>query len=164
MKRFWWRIISGVAVISLVVVFVVDLGQPTSPISSKVKRQLTSTLLMPLDYSVKIDRASVNYDGVGKLLVYNVLTDGTKIVVSEQPTPDQFVDIPGVFDKLVASMNEYKSFDVDVGTVHLTKPKSINGKQAAVLNAKGTLLFAKSEAKLSDDQWRGFFNHLQVQN
>jgi hypothetical protein len=74
------------------------------------------------------------------------------------------VNIPGALGKFVEAMNNYQSFETTVGTVHLTKPKSQNGKQAAVLNIKGTLLFARAESNLSDDQWQAFFNHLQVQN
>jgi hypothetical protein len=85
------------------------------------------------------------------------------MVLSEQPTPDSFTDVPQVYDKVVDSMQEYQKFDVDVGTVHLTRPPSLNGKQAAVLNTKGTLLFAKPDKDLSEDQWRRFFNSFVVE-
>jgi len=66
------------------------------------------------------------------------------------------------YDKVVTSMNGYGKFDCDSGTVHLTRPKDLAGKQAAVMNAKGTLMFVKPASDLSEDQWRKLFNGLEV--
>ena len=163
MKHLWRNIVLGTLGVGLVVI-VVLLVAPKSPIPPTVTKQLTSTLLVPKGGGAVIDRESANYSKSEKLLIYTVAYAGTSIIVSEQPTPDSFIDIPDVYTKLVDGMNNYQTFEVNAGTVHLTRPKNLNGKQAAVLNAKGTLLFAKPAADLSDDQWRVLFNHLQVSN
>ena len=163
MKRLWWWIIAGVAAAGLIVIIIL-LVAPKNPIPGPIKQQLTSTLLVPKGGGAGVDRLSVKYDKANKLLTFNVAYAGTKMVMSEQPTPSQFVDIPAVYTKLVDGLNNYESFDVNVGTVNLTQPKELGNKQAAVLNAKGTLLFAKPDKNLSSDQWRVFFNHLGVIN
>ena len=147
-----------------VVAIVVILLAPKSPVLPAITKQLTSTLLLPKGRGIQIDRGSVEYDNSKKMLIYNVAYADTKIVISQQPTPESFTDIPQVYNKLTDSMNNYLSFDVNMGTVHLTRPKELQGKQVAVFNAKGTLLFAKPDKNLSDDEWKRFFNQLQVQS
>jgi hypothetical protein len=160
MKRLWF-VVLGVTSVGAVAIVGMLLA-PKPPIPTPVKRQVTSTILIPKISDAVVDRQSVKYDKSLKLLSYTAIVYGVKTVVSEQPTPDSFVDIPQVYDKVVSSMGEYKTFEVDVGTVHLTRPKELNGKQAAVLNTKGTLLFAKPEQDLSDDQWRKLFGSFDI--
>jgi hypothetical protein len=162
MKRLWW-IVGGVVVVGGLVILGLVLA-PKSPIPQSVKKSVTSTLLVPQGAGTVVDRESANFVPDEKVLIYNVAYAGTKIIVSEQPTPQQFVDIPEVYKKTVDSMGMYQTFDVNVGTVYLTKSAKLDSKQAAVLNAKGTLLFAKPSADLSDEQWRVFFNHFVVIN
>jgi hypothetical protein len=160
MKR-WWLVVAGLAGIGMVIA-VVLLAAPKPPIPSLIKQQAVSTILVPRGGGTAVERESVVFDAQRKQLSYNATFTGTKLRVSEQATPESFTDIPQTFDKLTAAMGEYGKFDTDVGTVHLTRPKELGGKQAAVLNAKGTLLFAKPAAELSDDQWRQFFRTFEA--
>lgn len=160
MKRLW-LIFGGVTAVGLVVIVVMLLG-PKPPVPAEIKRAVTSTILVPQARNVTVARESMKYDPQLKLLTYSAVAYGIKTIVSQQPTPESFIDIPQVYDKVVASMNEYKKFDTDSGTVHLTRPKDLGGKQAAVMNAKGTLTFVKPERDLSEDQWRKLFNNLAV--
>lgn len=158
------RVIIGV-VVSVGIVLIVGLWlfPDKPPIPGPIKAKLTSTLLVPRGGDYQVKRESAKYDPKLKVLTYEVAINGVgSAVVSEQPTPDSFIDIPQVYDKVVANMNEYGTFDSDIGTVHLTRPKDLGGKQAAVMNAKGTLMFVKPERDLSDDQWRKLFNGLEV--
>ena len=150
--------VAGIGIIVVILLLIL----PKNPIPGPIRRQLTSTLLLPDGGGAVADRLSAKYDTKEKLLTFNVAFASTRLVVSEQPTPDQFVDIPAVYTKLVDGLNNYESFDVNVGTVHLTEPKELSGKQAAVINAKGTLLFAKPDKNLTSDQWRKFFNGLSA--
>lgn len=160
MKRLW-LIMMGVTAIGLLVIIVMLLG-PKPPVPAEIKRAVTSTLLVPKARDVAVNRESMKYDSQLTLLTYSAIAYGVKTVVSQQPTPESFIDIPQVYDKVVASMNEYKKFDTDSGTVHLTRPKDLGGKQAAVMNTKGTLMFVKPERDLSEDQWRKLFNNLEI--
>ncbi len=147
--------------IGLVVIGVM-LVAPKPPVPVEIKRAVTSTIMVPQVREVEVSRDSMIYDSKLKLLSFTVAAYGVKTVVSEQPTPESFIDIPQVYDKVVTNMNEYSKFDSDSGTVHLTRPKDLKGKQAAVMNAKGTLMFVKPDRDLSDEQWRKLFNGLEV--
>jgi len=160
MKRLW-LIIGSLVTIGLVVIGVM-LVAPKPPVPVEIKRAVTSTIMVPQVREVEVSRDSMIYDSKLKLLSFTVAAYGVKTVVSEQPTPESFIDIPQVYDKVVTNMNEYSKFDSDSGTVHLTRPKDLKGKQAAVMNAKGTLMFVKPDRDLSDEQWRKLFNGLEV--
>lgn len=105
---------------------------------------------------------SIKLDAGSHFLSYVSEVGSMQITVSMQPTPEGFVDVPQAFDKLVEKMNQYSVFESLNGKVYLTKPQELNGGQTAVMNAKGTLLFAKPIGDLTDDQWRSFFNQLDV--
>jgi hypothetical protein len=109
-----------------------------------------------------VDRKTVKYDSGLKLLSFTASVGGISTVFSEQPTPDSFNDAPQIYDKVLERMNDYSKFDVVAGTVHLTRPSDLGGKQAAVMNTKGTLLFAKPDRDLSTDQWRRLFLGVNV--
>src|SRR4051794_10749863 len=100
MKRLWWMIVIGVAGLGVVVIVILLLA-PKNPVPGPVRKQLSSTLFVPREAGAEVDRQSVKYDGSQKLLTYNVTYAGTSLVVSEQPTPEQFIDIPDVYKKLV---------------------------------------------------------------
>ncbi len=161
MNKWFWINIAVVIGIGTIVITGL-LVAPKPPIPGPIKTQVTSTILVPGSKDIVTDSDSVKYASKEKLLSFNVTINGAKLVISEQPTPESFIDIPQVYDKVVAGMNEYEKFDTEVGTVHLTRPKELNGKQAAVLNTKGTLLFAKPDSNLSSDQWRQLFKAMEV--
>lgn len=163
MKRWWWWAVAGVTGVGLVAIIVL-LVAPKNPLPPPVVKQMNSTLFVPQASGSEIDRDSAKFDADTKLLSYNSTYSGVRMVISEQPTPAQMTEIPQFFDKFVDAMNAYDTFDVNAGTVHLTKPASLGGKQAAVLNSKGTLLFVKPDKDLSSGQWRKFFTHLAIQN
>ena len=160
MKRLW--LVLGVVVPIGAIAVTIMLLAPKNPIPGPLRAELTSTLFVPSGPEVAVDRSSAKYDKTTKLLSFTVAYAGAQLVISEQPTPSQFTDIPDVYTKLVDGLNNYESFDVSVGTVHLTKPKQLGGKEAAVLNAQGTLMFVKADVDRTSDQWRIFFNHIEA--
>lgn len=154
-------LIVVVAVVVVTTLYYFLRPQPVIP--AEVKSQLTSSLLMPTDKTVTvIDRGSVKYDSKIRVLTYDVQYDGIKVVISQQPTPESFLDIADVYTKVLESMNEYQKFELAIGVIHLTRPPDLKGKQSAVLNSKGTLLFASPEEDLTEDQWRRFFKDVQL--
>ncbi len=143
--------------------------QPKPPIPDSIKSQVTSTLLVPQGQNFVVDSKSVKYDSTAKLLIYNVRTYGTKIVFSEQPTPAAFTNpnTPGTFTsadsaygKFLKNLAQYGKFDVNVGTVYLTRPPQQQNHQVAIIKAKGTLLFAKADRNLTKAQWQQVFSSL----
>ena len=126
------------------------------------KNRLHFTLIAPTGGGVTIDKKSVKFDEANKLLTYTITYGTASLVVSEQSTPSQFVDVTTVYTKLVEGLNNYESFESAIGSVHLTKPTQLGGRQVAVLSSKGTLLFAKSKDPLATDQWKVIFQYMEV--
>jgi hypothetical protein len=159
-KSMLW--ILAIIAITASVVLVLWATKTKPIISNSIRSKVSSVVLVPNGDGVVVDKATVVYDSSLKLLSYKLTYSGTNLVASEQPSPDTFTDLPQAYDKVLANMNEYSKFETDTGTVHLTKPTDLKGKQAAVLNTKGTLMFVKPSSNLTDDQWRTFFKNLQV--
>lgn len=162
MKKLWY-LLPALAVIAILI-FVAAWLIPKPLISKSLKGQITSTVFVPKSPYVKNQIGSAKYDSGLKLLSYNVTAFGANIIVSEQPTPENFIDIPAVYQKVIDSSNEYDTFQVPSGTVYLTKPKDQNGRQVAIMNSQGTLMFVKPSNNLTGDQWRQFFQTLQTQH
>lgn len=157
-----------------VVTIVVLLGAATGYTVLKNNRKITSVkgltteLTFPViqpkaTSSFRVDQETIKYSESDKVYSY-VLNQlgGTKLTVSLQPTPEGFTDAPQVFDKLIEKLRGYSSFDSIQGKVFLTHPVELNGGQTAVMNTKGTLMFVKPEGQLTDDEWKIFFNTLEV--
>lgn len=152
-------IVAGLVVIGGLGFWRVTTAKPTLP--RAVAQQLSFGVYFPTTKSslATIDNQTISYQAGGGLLSYTArLQDGTTISVNQQATPVSFVDIPQTYDKLVASLQPYSSFESINGKVALTHPKELSGSQSAVMNAKGTLLFARPSRSLSDTQWRQLFN------
>jgi hypothetical protein len=129
-----------------------------------IKKQVTSVIFWPSkDAPVLSDKQTIKYNPNEKLLSYVAHTsNGRELIISEQPTPDSFNDIPQVFSKFTEGLHQYTSFSTPDGTVSLTRPKELKGGQTAVMSAKGTLMFIKPSKDLSDDEWRQLFNNLEI--
>lgn len=134
-----------------------------SIIPKQIQAQLTSTVFLPQGDNLNTSSRTVKYDKSLRLLSFRTqIYDVTAVTVSEQPSPDAFVDIPGYQDKFFQAIGGYKTFETTVGVVHLVKdPK--NGQQAAAMSTKGTLLFVKPDKELSEDQWRAFFLRVKAE-
>ena len=135
---------------------------PKPILPQAVTKQATFTVYVPSSQEVKIAPDTAKYDKDLKLLSYNVSINGINSVMSMQPVPESFTDIPQYYDKVVAKMNEYTKFESINGTVYLTRPTDMGGKQLAVMNTKGTLLFVRPDNDLTDDQWRLFFKNIDT--
>jgi hypothetical protein len=132
------------------------------PIPADIKKSFKALIFYPSpkDTGFKITPNTVKYDPTSKVVSYVAERAGTKLTVSEQTTPESFVDIPQAYDKLLEKMHGYYSFDSASGKVTLTRPEELKGVQLAVNNNKGTLLFIRSEPDLPPDEWRQMFNSM----
>lgn len=161
MKR-WWLIVAIVVALELAVGAAGFLWfRPALP--GAIRKQLSITPLVPRGPAVTIDRGSVTYAPSSQVLTYNTEAFGGRIVVNEQPTPDYFTQTPGAYAELRKAMNEYQQLDTSTGTIYLTRPRDLGGRQIAVLNTAGTLVFARPDFDLSNEQWKRFFGAMVIQ-
>jgi hypothetical protein len=133
------------------------------PIPKPIASKITFVIFYPTNDSVvKVDRDTIKYDtGNGLLSFVARMPNGTKIILSEQATPESFVDILPAYTALIERLQGYSSFETPNGKVSLTHPKELQGLQSALMNAKGTLMFARPEKNISDADWHRIFNSLQ---
>lgn len=141
----------------LIFVLVLFFNPIKPPLPGQIKSQVTSTILVPEGSGYVVDRESVKYAQKDKLLTFKITkNDKTLATITQQPTPDTFVDIPEFSTKFFQQAGEYKTFDTAIGTVHLLRPG--NGvADAAAMNTKGTLMFINPVTKLSEADWRKLF-------
>lgn len=133
-------------------------------IPTVIKKQISFVIFYPNpNPAIIVDAQSFKYDEREKLLSYVVQYANRSVTIAEQATPQNFIDIPESYDKLIESLGEYASFDSFYDKVSLTHPKEFNGQQSAVMNSKGTLFFAHpTNGDLTEDQWKKLFNNLEV--
>lgn len=161
-------LLAIIGAVLLVAVLAVGLYllRPRPAIPQAVQSRLTFTpYVVRPGGAISVDRQSYKYDPAEQGLSF--VATGPKVgrlVVSEQPTPQQFIDIPDVYNKLVDGLNRYSVFDNQLGTVYLTKPKNQPSGQTAVLNSNGVLMFVRSEKDLSDGQWRVAFSSFRLED
>jgi hypothetical protein len=154
------------SLITLAAVTAVGFGltrQP-SPIPSSIQKQLHfDPIVLDSSSMLSADQSSFGYDTTSQTLRFTVVgNDLGHVVVSEQATPPQFIDFDSYDSKLADTLNRYSAFDSSLGTVYLTRPKTIPSGQMALSNAKGVLLLASSDKDLTDDQWRTLFAALHL--
>lgn len=158
----WSKFVGGFGSVGVIVILAMVLWPSKPPIPGPVKAQVSTTLLAPQGGGYAVDRQSAHYDTKLQLLSYTAKAGNATVTISEQPEPSQFSDITGYYQQVLTGMNQYASFGSTQGTVYLTKPGQANGLQVAVLDTKGTLMFAKSTAPWSQDDWQRFFRSVAV--
>jgi hypothetical protein len=167
MKKFWqqplvWGI-GGALCVGLIIAGVLLAFRPQVPIPAETLKQLKFSLLYPpSNDGYVVDQTTINYNRDAGALIFHAKKANDEFVFSEQPTPDSINDIPEYYAKMTEKLNSYSDFESLNGKVSLTRPKELNGKQTAVFNGKGTLMFVRPSRDLSKDEWRTFFNTLVV--
>jgi len=161
---FIYVVVSSVATLVIVLVVWLIFFRTNSLLPSGIEKQLQFTpFVVTPNSDINVAGGSYSYDPTNQVLRYTVSSNKTgKLTVSEQTTPPQFIDIEDYSSKLIDSLNRYSAFDNEFGTVYLTRPKTIQSGQIAILNADGVLLFVQSYKDLSDAQWRQVFQHLRL--
>jgi hypothetical protein len=133
-------------------------------VPADIKQKISHVIYYPDTIGgLTVDKTSFKYDDTNEVLSYTAKYSSAEITIAEQSTPENFVDIPQAYDKLVETLNSYSAFSSFHGTVYLTKPKENKGQQSAVMNSKGTLMFANvTIGSLTDNEWKKLFNNLEV--
>lgn len=130
------------------------------PIPADIRAQVEFTVFLPTS-GVTINAESYKFDSNQKVFSFTGrLATGQVITIAEQSTPDPFNDIPNYSKQFFLTLSEYQAFDSLQGMVHLTHPKDAG--QAAVMNAKGTLLFARVAHDENKATWQRIFNSLTL--
>jgi hypothetical protein len=152
--------VIGLIFLALVVLAIFMILRSSGVVPKEILKQLNYSVFYPQQSQLsQIQLNSFKYDKSIKVLFFTVIFDGRHITFAEQSSPDSFAADPNFYPSLVKSLGGYASFDTLYGRADLTRPKQI-ASETGVMNAKGTLLFAKSDGDLSEDNWKLLFNSL----
>jgi hypothetical protein len=166
MKKSVLTLRTAIAGLILIVIasFIYIRLTPDPPIPVDIRNKLKyEPYLLNADKGLVINKGSYKYDQNKETLSYVVHSDTYgELTISEQPTPQQFIDIPDVYNKVIDGLNRYSVFQNQLGTVYLTRPDGQKSGQTAVLNSSGVLMFVRSEKNLDDGQWRSIFNQVSL--
>lgn len=160
------RLLAGVAVVGLLGGLAFAgwqwLNRPPSQYQRLIK-ETNFSFYYPSDEEAEwvIDEDSMSFDRENQVLILNFHRGTTKLVLTQQAEPGSFVDIPTLYPKLLDKLHQYAEFQTAIGRVTLTRPEELKGKQSAVANLRGTLIFGNPDADLSETDWKAFFGSLE---
>ena len=157
-------ILLSIGIAALLIYSYQKYQNPKNAIPSQIKSQLSFIVFYPgPSPDTTVDSSSFKYDQPTHVFSFVVNFMHQPVTIAEQATPQNFIDIPQGYDKLIESLSEYASFNSYYDKVSLTHPKEFKGQQSAVMNSKGTLVFAHpTSGSLGEDQWRKLFNGLEI--
>jgi hypothetical protein len=164
------QLFSGIILIAIVaagatygVIYFLNSRSPTI-IPASIKQHIAFQVLAPnISSGVwTVPENLVSYNKSQGVLSLTAVSSSNKMVLSEQPTPQIFTNIPQYYPTLVSGMRSYAQLQVGLGTLYLTHPKGLGGTQTAVMNTSGTLLFIRPLHNMSASEWQSFFNNLIV--
>src|SRR5688500_14682089 len=115
--------VGGVVALGLVIGGLLFVFRPHLPIPGEIKKQLNLSVLYP-DGSggYEIDESTLSYDKQAKVLIFHIKSKDRDLTVSQQATPDPFIDIPEYYPKLMEKLHSYSDFESLNGKVSLTRP------------------------------------------
>lgn len=164
-KNSYRSLILAALVLILILAGLFILLKPKQAIPKTIQKQLDFIPYAAKGHDIRLDKNSYKYDPSQKGLSFTASsTEYGKLTFSEQPTPQQFIDIPDLYTKLIDKLNRYSVFNNQLGTVYLTKPADQKNGQTAVINSSGVLMFVRSEKDLTDSQWRKIFESVTLQH
>lgn len=135
----------------------------TSLIPTSINEKVSFPSYVPSnDAHWVLDSSKTSFDQESGVLSLTFTQGSRSIVLTQQASPQVFSDVPQQYTKMLSSMNQYAELQTAFGAVAITHPKELNGGQAAVINKSGTLIFAKPNQELSDEEWKVFFNNLRL--
>lgn len=139
------------------------LASPDTLIPKNLSDKVSFPVYVPSEKSVwNIEPSKTSYDEQEGVLSLYLNHNNQQIILTQQATPQVFSDVPQQYSKMLSSMNQYAEYQTAFGAIGLTRPKELNGGQAAVVNKSGTLIFVKPNSDLSEDEWKNFFNNLRI--
>jgi hypothetical protein len=156
-----------IAIVAALTFFLIQTNSTDSnPLPEEISKSINFTVYVPpSDENAKytLDKSKTSFQKESGVLSLIILTPkGNKVSTSQQIIPETFKDIPSYYPKLLTKLNEYAEFHTRYGTVTLTKPTELKGGQTAVSTAGGTLLFATPEKNMTEQEWKHFFDSLEV--
>jgi hypothetical protein len=154
------RSIVAIVLLLAVVICVYAYTRGPSAVPSTIREQANFAIFYPNPtQQIYILPGSFKYDKSLAQVAFIARFAGQSVTFAEQSSPDSFAADPTFYSNFITKLGGYATFSSVDGTVSLTEPAQVN-TQTAVMNTKGTLLFAKSSGNISENDWKLLFNSL----
>jgi hypothetical protein len=156
----------SIAVLGVVIIGIAANMRHSGPVSATVLKKITFRAFAAPptgkndQWHTEPNRTTFN-DTEG-VLTLHLSRQKHQVILNQQATPQIFSDVPEQYGRMLNSLNQYSEFSTSFGTITLTHPKELQGKQSAVANVGGTLIFAEPDSNLSEAEWRDFFGSLEM--
>jgi len=130
-----------------------------------VPKTITASVQFPIFYpepskQITIKQDSFKYDKSMGQVSFIVSFENDKVIFAEQSSPDSFSASPTFYTAFVQKLNGYATFDSVDGRVDLTLPTETH-EETAIMNARGTLLFASTASTINETNWKLVFNTMR---
>ncbi len=160
--------VIGLSIIGLVALANYEyLQRQAARIPTPIRTELTfSPFVLPLgskEYKATNYKLAEPEQGV-QLMSYVISSREAKITISQYVQPPQFTDIPEYKDRFLSSIvKQYGAVPTANGTVYLGLQEKQNNKQLAIMIERGLIVLMNPEKDLTDQQWRGIGEILEIQ-
>jgi hypothetical protein len=158
-------LMTAVLVLGLAVIFILVFQHKDKyTIPANIRSQLDFPVLFLKNPTPKyaLDISTIKYAAQpdsSKVFSFILLDQSNKVTISEQAYPEVLI-----YDKFTNSLNPYSEVGTLYGKVTLGRPKYAAGNQVAGFKyTDSTLIFARPQKPLSDDQWRTLINSLDIE-
>jgi len=155
-----YRLITILLVVIIVCIigYFMSISPKPDPVPKSIQNRVSFTIFYPVPSQQTVFKQdSFKYNKSLSQITFVVNFDKRNITFAEQSTPGSFNSSPSFYQSFVQKLGGYATFDAVNGRVDLTLPIQTE-EQTAIMNAKGTLLFANSSGKISENNWKLLFN------
>jgi len=137
-----------------------------NPLPAHIRSQVSYRVAYPEGATTAVDTSKITYQPEDKVLTFNVKAFDTTIVLTEQPAPSALGQGQQVYFQALG-IHPYAQFASKLGPVALTKlwqqgTLDIGGQTAILASSAGTMVLARPDKDLSNEQWLTFFNSLKL--
>lgn len=158
-----WMISWSVIILAIVLI-VKFWPQGPSPVPLNIRTQAMFSIIYPSGYN--IEGKSWKYNGSQKSVEFVAQKDNYSVTFTEEKTPLEYQNDLAAYNRFIGSLRPRANFDVPFGAVSISNFVTAGDYQVVgetgILNTKGTLILAHPNMQITDDQWRGLFESLKV--
>jgi hypothetical protein len=166
-RRNVFRVLIVSALVAALLLLIVFRPQ-SSPVPQQVTKQASFKVVYPSDLKVvSSGKDGFSYQTSEKTIVFKANYQKTNLNVTEQTTPDNLANGSGVYFQSLG-LHPVAQFNTSLGpvaVVNFYKTGTLEATgQSAILVAGKTMVIANTadaNGKLSNDQWKSFFDGLK---
>lgn len=151
----------GAAIVVIIAIWAIWHAVTPTLIAEKYLKQLNFPVYAAKNaagFNLESSSIAVTNQDSDTIISFDLINRSNKVTITEQAYPE--VIIP---DQFFAGLNEYDDVSSNLGKIVLARPPKNNSHQVAVATPNNvTMIFANPQKELSNDQWRQFFNSLDV--